>query len=110
MPCWTIQTNKVEWKHVDKKLLAEALKKANANIVFNDLNVLTWYDPKGTGVLFTLQEDQLTARYMSKSVQETAMNQQKQLYSRHVVISQAQRFGWKVQDLGNNKLQIMRRG
>lgn len=96
MPCDTIQTTKVEFgQNTDPKLLAEALK------------VLGYHDIHGNLMQRLARGEKFdgTLNLRGSNVEQQTRNIKRE-YSKQVVLSQASKFGFKVEALTDNKKEV----
>lgn len=100
MPCDTRYRVTLELKNASIDLLRKAVEQAlkEKATLYDDQKTLAWYGGgynRDTGIL--------TVRNAKEG------NAIKRAYSEQMVRAQAQRFGWQVKSLGNNKYEVIKR-
>lgn len=102
MPCWTITTVKLELKNASLDLLKKALEaQGKQNIYVNTaMGIVTWgYGRDG----YNKNTGQISVQTKSDG------NAIRRAYSAEVVKKTASRFGWQVQQSGENRFAIIKR-
>ncbi len=100
MPCWTTSYNTVELKAADRDLLTQTLRELGYQVQGTDTLVAT-----GNGATLTIGRDGVKVR----AGQEKLVEQIKQSYAVNVVKAAAQRFGFTLKTVQENKRYVMQR-
>lgn len=97
MPCWTIETSKVNLKVTfeNKKLLVAALEALNYSVAeYRGIVSFTTTE----GVTGTLRNDELQLEGEKSAVKRFDVNKLKRAYSREVVMEAVNEFNWGVEE------------
>lgn len=101
MPCWTTSYNTVELKAANGELLAQTLRELGYGVLLTN-GVFT---ATGNGATLTIGPDGVRVRVG----QEKLVEQIKQSYAANVVKAAAQRFGFTLKTVQENKRYVMQR-
>jgi deoxyribodipyrimidine photolyase-like uncharacterized protein len=109
MPCWTIQTNQIDFQKVDFQTFVDSLKAAGHTVIFQDAERQeVQFRMKDSYDRITFKNGNLSGAASERELQTSALAL-KQSYSRQVVQAQAKRFGWLTREIAPNKFEIVRR-
>jgi hypothetical protein len=97
MPCWTVTTTKLELKNANLIFLKKALERLGYH-VFERGGILTWENGE-------YRNGNLTMRGANGEAEGKKI---RQAYSGEIVRAQAARMGWKVQQKGPNRYQVVK--
>jgi hypothetical protein len=113
MPCDSIRTYGLKLEHMDRSILHDALKNSERFRVLNvrpDQSIIL-HDTK-TRSEVEIQADgqtRVSASYLTQEQTDDIGNSIRQTYSREVVMTQARKFGWLIQEKEPNQFTIVRR-
>jgi hypothetical protein len=98
MPCYTITQVKLILNNADIGLLKKALEGMGKTVYQDGLKRLSWQ-----GGSYNKDGGLLTVRDKDKG------NAIQRAYSKEVIMTKAQRFGWTVKETGQNKYEVLKR-
>lgn len=109
MPCYTIQTNKLEIATLSPMLLRQTdgeLSREGYRVVYRDeqTGATYWRGPEGE---ITYRKGQLTSTIPVEALTKFR-NTLSRAYSRAAVFHQARVSGWKVKQTGPNQYEVQR--